>query len=129
MVSSPRLVREAEHLMRISGPETPIGEIAARAGVSLRTLEVAFREYRDATPTQYRRRIRLDAARAKLLDPCETTTVTSVALDHGFFHLARFSAHYKQAFDELPSQTLRRSRSRSRTTIVRTWAALHAWCS
>src|SRR5262245_40983646 len=85
-VSSPRVVRAAEQLMRISGPETSIGEIAERVGVSLRTLEVAFRAHRHETPTQRRRGIRLEAARAELLDPRETTTVTSVALDHGSFH-------------------------------------------
>jgi transcriptional regulator GlxA family with amidase domain len=42
----------------------------------------------------------------------ESTTVTSVALGNGFFHLARFSAYYRAAFDEPPGQTLRRSRLR-----------------
>jgi hypothetical protein len=42
-----------------------------------------------------RRSVRLDAARAELLEPSESTTVTSVALANGFFHLARFSAYYR----------------------------------
>jgi len=42
-----------------------------------------------------RRSVRLDAARAELLAPSESTTVTSVALANGFFHLARFSAYYR----------------------------------
>ena len=80
--------------------------------MSLRSLEAGFREWRQSTPTQYLRKIRLEAARAELLAPSESTTVTSVALDKGFFHLARFSAYYSAAFDETPGQTLRRSRLR-----------------
>jgi AraC-like DNA-binding protein len=108
--AAPRLVREAEHWMRTAGPEMSVSKIAARLGVSLRSLEAGFRQWRQSTPTQYLRRIRLEAARAELLDAKETTTVTAVALANGFFHLARFSAYYRGAFGETPGQTLRRSR-------------------
>jgi len=105
----PRMVREAEHWMR-TDPETSVSAVAARVGVSLRSLEAGFREWRQTTPTQYLRQVRLDAARAQLLAPSESTAVTSVALANGFFHLPRFSAYYRTAFDETPVQTLRRSR-------------------
>ncbi len=105
----PRIVREAEHWMRIGGPETSVSAVAARVGVSLRSLEAGFRESRQTTPTQYLRKVRLEAARAELLAPSESTTVTSVALANGFFHLPRFSAYYRTAFDEPPGLTLRRS--------------------
>ena len=108
----PRIVREAEHWMRTSGPETSVSRVAARLGVSLRSLEAGFREWRQTTPTQYLRKVRLDAARTELVAPSESTTVTSVALANGFFHLPRFSAYYRTAFDEAPAQTLRRSRLR-----------------
>src|SRR6267378_1064058 len=105
----PRSVREAEHWMRTGGPETSVSGVAARVGVSLRSLEAGFREWRQTTPTQYLRKVRLDAARAELLTPSASTTVTSVALANGFFHLPRFSAYYRTAFDEPPGLTLRRS--------------------
>jgi AraC-like DNA-binding protein len=105
----PRIVREAEHWMRTGGSEISVSGVAARVGVSLRSLEAGFREWRQTTPTQYLRKVRLDAARAQLLAPSESTTVTSVALANGFFHLPRFSAYYRTAFDEPPGQTLRRS--------------------
>jgi AraC-like DNA-binding protein len=108
----PRIVREAEHWMRTSGSETSVSKIAARVGVSLRSLEAGFREWRQSTPTQYLRKIRLEAARAALLAPSEATTVTSVALGSGFFHLGRFSAYYRATFNESPGQTLRRRRLR-----------------
>jgi AraC-like DNA-binding protein len=108
--AAPRIVREAEHWMRTGGAEVSASTIAARVGVSLRSLEVGFREFRQSTPTQYLRKIRLEKARAELLAPSASTTVTSVALSNGFFHLGRFSAYYLTAFAETPSQTLRRGR-------------------
>jgi transcriptional regulator GlxA family with amidase domain len=104
----PRIVGEAEHWIRTGGPETSVSGVPARLGVSLRSLEVGFREWRQTTQTQYLRKVRLDAARAELLAPSEST-VTSMALANGFFHLPRFSGYYRTAFDEPPGLTLRRS--------------------
>jgi AraC-like DNA-binding protein len=109
----PRLVREAEHLMRVQQPHT-VSQIAKRLGISLRTLELGFREFRQSTPNQVLRQVRLDAARAELRAPSASTTVTAVALANGFPHLARFSSYYRSAFNEYPSQTLGRSRKRVR---------------
>lgn len=107
----PRLVREAEHLMRTGDPEMTVSEIAKTLRVSLRGLELGFREARRATPTGVHRRIRLKAARAALLDPTGQTSVTSVAIACGFSHLARFSRYYQDEFSESPRQTLRRGRA------------------
>jgi AraC-like DNA-binding protein len=106
----PRLIREAEHLMRTGEIGLTIGEIASRLGVSLRSLEAGFREYRRMTPTQSLRTIRLQRARAGLLAPTASTSVTTVALENGFLHLPRFSGYYRAAFGESPAVTLRRSR-------------------
>jgi len=35
--------------------------------------------------------------------------VTAIALDHGFGHLGRFSAYYRQRFGELPRETAARA--------------------
>ena len=110
--AAPRIVREAEHWMRAGGAEVTVSAIAAKVGVSLRSLEAGFRNWHKSTPTEYLRNIRLQVARAELLAPTQSTTVTSVALGNGFFHLPRFSARYKVAFNETPGQTLRRSRLR-----------------
>lgn len=109
--AAPRIVREAEHLMRLQLPQT-VSLVAKTLGVSLRTLEAGFREFRRMTPKQFLRQVRLDDARTELLSPSESTTVASVALAKGFLHLARFSAYYRVAFNEYPSQTLRRSKKR-----------------
>ena len=97
--------------MRTGGNELTVSVIAARLGVSLRSLEAGFREYRRTTPLQRLRAIRLERVRQNLLTPESRTSVTSAALESGFVHLARFSGYYKAAFGESPAQTLRRSRS------------------
>jgi transcriptional regulator GlxA family with amidase domain len=100
--------------MRAKEPGTP-SLIAKRLGISLRTLELGFRDHRGSTPTQFLRRLRLEAARADLQSPNAATTVTSVALANGFAHLARFSAYYRSAFSEYPSETLTRSKKRGQS--------------
>jgi AraC-like DNA-binding protein len=107
--AAPRVVREAEQLMRSEQPQT-VSSVAKALGVSQRTLELGFREYRQSTPAKFLRQVRLDAARAQLRTPSKSTTVTSVALANGFPHLARFSSYYRSAFNEYPSQTLARGR-------------------
>jgi len=108
--AEPRIVREAERLMKSAGPNISIGEIAKELRISLRSLELGFRDARKMTPTQVHRQFRLRAAREALLNPNQATTVTSVAVTFGFLHLARFSQYYQSMFDEAPSHTLRRSK-------------------
>ena len=106
----PRLIREAEHLMRTGDVTLTVSEIASRLRVSLRSLEAGFHEYHRMTPTQCLRAIRLQRARESLLTPTASTSVTTVALENGFLHLPRFSAYYRSAFGENPAMTLRRNR-------------------
>jgi transcriptional regulator GlxA family with amidase domain len=87
--------------------------VAAHLGVSLRSLQAGFRGWRNATPNAYLRQVRLRLVREELLRSDKETNVTAVALQHGFMHLGRFSAQYRDAFGESPSATLRRSRAAS----------------
>ncbi len=84
-----------------------IAELASGAGVSVRSLQEAFRRERGVSPLEHLRRTRLELAHQELLrgDPSETT-VTEVAGRWGFFHLGRFSQAYRARYQELPSQTL-----------------------
>jgi AraC-like DNA-binding protein len=89
-------------------PLTP--ELLARvACVSVRTLHNAFQEQLGESPMAYVRRIRLSRVRAELLrsDPTRVR-VTDVALKWGFMHQSRFAQQYREAFRELPSETLHR---------------------
>ncbi|WP_037368886.1 helix-turn-helix transcriptional regulator [Amycolatopsis orientalis] len=82
-------------------------DVAQAAGVSARAVQLAFRRHLDTTPMAYLRRVRLDHARAELRAavPGETT-VTQVAARWGYPRPSAFTAHYRAAYGELPSQAL-----------------------
>lgn len=87
-----------------------VSDLAAVADVSVRTLQVQFRESFDQTPTQYVRDRRLDRVRDELQRASTTgrASVTDIALRWGFHHEGRFAAAYRQRFGERPSTTLSR---------------------
>jgi transcriptional regulator GlxA family with amidase domain len=89
----------------------PIGlqELCERSSLSLRTVESIIRRRMGMTAHAYFQRRRLAFARRALLEPGRSTTVTMVAMDHGFTHLGRFSVLYRQIYGESPSETLRKA--------------------
>ena len=86
-----------------------LAELCRVTGTSARTIQYAFRDQYGMAPQAYHRSRRLVAVQRTLKRrwPGETT-VTGVALDHGFWHLGRFSQAYKMRFGESPSETLAR---------------------
>jgi AraC-like DNA-binding protein len=103
-------LRRAEEFL-VARLETAVSlpEVAAAAGVSIRTLTRAFHRKHGFGPIGFLRRCRLQAARRDLLaaEP-GYESVTQVALRYGFAHLGRFAGEYSKAFRESPSETLRR---------------------
>lgn len=89
---------------------TDLEALAAVASVRPRTLEAHFRLYLGTTPSGWVRRMRLSRARQQLLVANDATSVTSVAVAHGFSQLGRFAAQYRRQFGELPSETLAAAR-------------------
>lgn len=88
---------------RLSAPVS-LNDLAAAAGVSVRTLNALCHRHFGETPMNLLRNMRLDAVRAKLrLQP--GLSITATALDYGFGHHGRFSAYYLRRFGELPRQT------------------------
>ena len=87
-----------------------LGDICRAAGVNARTLQDSFRKRRSCTPMEFLRDVRMEQARAGLLNPAENTSVAGEAARWGFLHFGRFSGEYRTRYGELPSQTLRRSR-------------------
>lgn len=107
---APASVRRAERFIE-DNAEKPIGlaDLASAAGVSPRTLQLAFRRFRDTTPMAHLRGLRLELARSELARVGQDRgSVTSVAQAHGFGSLSRFAADYRARFHEQPSETLRR---------------------
>jgi AraC-like DNA-binding protein len=83
--------------------------LADRAGVSVRSLQTAFRQHLGMTPLQYLRQVRLSRAREDLLASrhSDGATVSAIASRWGFTHLGRFAQDYRSRYGESPSQTLR----------------------
>ncbi|MFK0113253.1 AraC family transcriptional regulator [Streptomyces sp. NPDC091217] len=108
---TPRTVRVVEHALR-DRPEYPwtIGELAQRAKMSGRAVQLAFQKHVGMSPFDMLRQIRLERAHEDLLNPIEGDTVTAIAQRWGFSHLGRFAAAYKRRYQVAPSETLRRSR-------------------
>jgi AraC-like DNA-binding protein len=104
------LVRRIEDYLaaRRASPVT-LTELAGVGGVSVRTIQAAFRRHRGYTPMGFLRARRFELARARLATPT-TATVTEIALDCGFTHLGRFSTEYRARFGEPPSVTRRAAR-------------------
>ena len=87
-----------------------LADIARHACVSPRTLELVFKRHGETSPLAYARRQRLQAAHGALRTAAREgglPSVTDVALAHGFIHMGRFSAQYREQFGCLPSETLR----------------------
>ncbi|MEV6898949.1 AraC family transcriptional regulator [Amycolatopsis sp. NPDC051372] len=104
-------VREAVELVE-SRPEscfTP-ASLAASVGVSVRTLQMGFREEIGTTPGAFILSVRLRRVREELVaaQPGDGATVADIAHRWGFLNLGRFAAQYHRAHGECPSDTLRR---------------------
>lgn len=87
-----------------------IAEVARDLGISMRTLQVAFQRQLGRTPTEYLFECRLAKVRQLLLNAPGGATVTALATECGFANLGAFSARYRNAFGEFPSETLSRRR-------------------
>lgn len=87
-----------------------LAEICAAIGVSERTLRTCCQEHLGMGPIHYLwlRRMHL-AHRALLSAEAESTTVTEIATEHGFWELGRFSVEYRALFGETPSASLHRA--------------------
>jgi AraC-like DNA-binding protein len=94
---------------QLSAPPS-IPALAARLGVSERSLQLSFREHLGTTPTAKFKQLRLEAVHEALLrsNPRRHTVARVAADAGGFFHLGRFASEYFAMFGERPSDTLRR---------------------
>lgn len=107
---APSYVRKVERFIDDHADEPiTIGDLAECAAVSTRSLFAGFRKFRNTTPMQYLKDVRLRRVREALMSASpESITVTAVAMRWGFTHLGHFTADYKRSFGESPSVTLAR---------------------
>ncbi|MEL6642242.1 MAG: helix-turn-helix domain-containing protein [Pseudomonadota bacterium] len=83
--------------------------LTACTGASRRSLQSSFRDVVGCGPFEYRRQMRLCAARGKIANRGEMRhTIADIAAEVGFFDLSHFSRAYRRLFSESPSQTRHR---------------------
>jgi AraC-like DNA-binding protein len=102
-----KICNMADELIRSHTTKPPSrGEVAAAVGVTTRTLHNAMVSVNGMSPLKFITLNRLWATRAALLQADPASLIKTIALDHGFWHVGRFSQAYRSLFGELPSVTL-----------------------
>jgi len=104
------VMRRLEEVLQASSGEPLYMTVLCRAaGASYRTLRDCCQEHLGMSPKRYLcvRRMQL-ARRALRRADAETTTVTAIATNYGFWELGRFAVAYLSLFGESPSIALRR---------------------
>ena len=111
--AAPACVRRAEDYFRDhAGEAVRMEDAAAAAGCTVRSLQRAFRAFRDTTPHAALERVRLELVRAELAR--DGAGAASVARRYGFTNAGRFAAAYARHFGEGPPGARRRSAARPR---------------
>lgn len=109
--ADPLAVRRAQDFMEAHAERAiSMAEIAVASGVSLRSLQDAYRKARGMTLGEGLLDLRLARFRAGLLGADGSTSVADAAFNAGFGHLGRAAAVYRDRYGETPSETLRRRR-------------------
>ncbi|MGY4500510.1 transcriptional regulator GlxA family with amidase domain [Bradyrhizobium sp. GM24.11] len=103
-----RVVKKLDRLIQDSKPVYS-SYLADQLGVSARTLRWAVLDSTGMSLHRYVRMKRLSTSRIRLQNGA--TSVKSVALECGFWHLSDFAREYRLLFGELPSSTLRSAKS------------------
>ncbi|MBD9394134.1 helix-turn-helix domain-containing protein [Acidovorax sp. ACV01] len=114
IASRRRVVNRAREMM-LDRPDSPpsLLEVCRHVGASHRKLNYCFQEVLGMSPARYLRVLRLNGVRRQLRSELDLRLgVQDVAALWGFWHLGQFSADYKRQFAELPSHTLKSSRTR-----------------
>ncbi len=106
----PRHVRLAvDYIHAHLDEKIPIDKLVEAAGVSERCLYDGFQRFQNTSPMRYIQNARLEAVH-DVLRSGRDVSVTETATAYGFGQLGRFASLYRQAYRELPSETLARAR-------------------
>jgi AraC-like DNA-binding protein len=107
------IMAQLENVLRAQGNRIPaVSEVSAALRISQRTLRTCCNEYLGVGPNRYFHLRRLQRIHNALIvaDP-HSASVSLLAKCYGFNELGRFAMAYRKQFGELPSVTLRRSKS------------------
>ena len=108
---APWVVRRIEEFIEANWQQPiTIDRLAAEAGVSARAIFRAFERSRGYSPMAFAKAIRLKRAREILTSGDPLVSVTAAAFKSNFASPSRFAKDYREAFGELPSETIVRTR-------------------
>jgi AraC-like DNA-binding protein len=99
------LKRADRYILEHVGEPVAVSALAGHCGVSWRTLEKAFDEFRGTTPVAHIRNLRLDEARRAL--EIGGSPVAEIAARYGFGSSTTFALEYRKRFGVSPSRTKR----------------------
>ena len=86
-----------------------VSELCDITGLSERTLQYAFQEHLGVSPKSYINLTRLRKVHQALRESsAETTSVSFLASNWGFWHMGQFASDYKKVFGCIPSETLKK---------------------
>ena len=109
-VAVPGYLRRAEAFMHDAADRPVVmADIAAAAGCSLGTPQVAFHRFRETTLWTALRDIRLQHVRKALLTAGNDVPTRAIAQRFGFTNSSRFIAAYGSRFGEHPNETRQRA--------------------
>lgn len=108
---APGVVRRLEDFIEANwqGAIT-IDRLVAEAGVSARSIFRAFDRSRGYSPMAFAKSVRLRRAREALMSGEPGISVTATAFKCNFASPGHFARGYREAFGELPSETIARNR-------------------
>lgn len=108
---TPGVVRRLEEFIEAHWQDAiTIDRLVAEAGVSARSIFRAFDRNRGYSPMAFVKAIRLRHARALLMSGDPGVSVTATAFKCNFASPGHFARDYRDAFGELPSETISRTR-------------------
>lgn len=108
---APWVVRHIEEFIEANWQQPiTIDRLAAEAGASARAIFRAFERSRGYSPMAFAKAIRLKRAREILTSGDPSVSVTAAAFKSNFASPSRFAKDYREAFGELPSETILRTR-------------------
>lgn len=95
------------------GEDFTAEELAKASGMSVRSLQSAFKRHYNTTPFGYIQKLRLQQIHHDLLYSDETANISEIAARSGFAHMSYFASKYRALYGETPSETRNR---REKTT-------------
>ena len=118
--ATPRQVIMVEDYLESHAQEAvEVTTLSKITGYSVSAIYQSFKKYRGYTPMGFLKRTRLLKFHDSLLAAPPEASVTRMGMGWGFTHFGRLASDYRRQFGELPSETLRKGKSRKKPDFPR----------